>query len=90
MMAGIQQAHGGLDFLVNNAAILRDRTIAKMSMDEWDAVIDVNVTGVFQCCKFALEIMRDHRAILSMGGIAASQGFTVRRTMQRPRRACRP
>ena len=75
MMAGIQQAHGGLDFLINNAAILRDRTIAKMSMEEWDSVIDVNLTGVFQCCKFALEIMRDHGAIVSMGSIAAIQGF---------------
>ncbi len=75
MMSSIQQAHGGLDFLINNAAILRDRTIAKMSMEEWDSVIDVNLTGVFQCCKFALEIMRDHGAIVSMGSIAAIQGF---------------
>lgn len=75
MMKRIQQEHGGLDFLINNAGILRDRTVAKMSLEEWDAVIDVNLTGVFQCCKFALEIMRDHGAIVSMGSIASILGF---------------
>lgn len=75
MVESVKQSHGGLDFLINNAAILRDRTIAKMSLDEWGSVIDVNLSGVFHCCKFALEIMRDHGAIVSMGSIAAIQGF---------------
>lgn len=75
MMATLQRQCGGLDFLVNNAAIIRDRTIAKMSLDEWNAVIDVNLSGVFHCCKFGLEIMRDGGAIVSLGSIAAIQGF---------------
>lgn len=75
MMTAIQHEHGGLDFLINNAAILRDRTIAKMSLDEWKSVIDVNLSGVFHCCKFGLGIMRDGGAIVSMGSIAAIQGF---------------
>ncbi|MEO6739487.1 MAG: SDR family oxidoreductase [Chthoniobacteraceae bacterium] len=75
MMREIQTRHGGLDFLINNAAIIKDRTIAKMSLDEWDAVIGVNLSGVFHCCKFALEIMRDHGAVVSFGSIAAIQGF---------------
>ena len=75
MMQEVKARHGGLDFLINNAAILKDRTIAKMGLDEWDAVIDVNLSGVFYCCKFALEIMRDHGAIVSYGCIAALQGF---------------
>ena len=75
MMREIRTRHGGLDFLINNAAILKDRTIAKMSLDEWDAVIGVNLSGVFHCCKFALEIMRDHGAVVSFGSIAAIQGF---------------
>ena len=75
MMQEVKARHGGLDFLINNAAILKDRTIAKMGLDEWDAVIDVNLSGVFYCCKFALEIMRDHGAIVSFGSIAAIQGF---------------
>jgi 3-oxoacyl-[acyl-carrier protein] reductase len=75
MMREIQTRHGGLDFLINNAAILKDRTIAKMSIEEWDAVIGVNLSGVFHCCKYALEIMRDHGAVVSFGSIAAIQGF---------------
>ncbi len=75
MMATLQRQCGGIDFLVNNAAIIRDRTIAKMSLDEWKAVVDVNLSGVFHCCKFGLEIMRDGGAIVSLGSIAALQGF---------------
>ncbi|MBL9131792.1 MAG: SDR family oxidoreductase [Verrucomicrobiaceae bacterium] len=75
MIAEVQARHGGLDFLVNNAAIIKDRTIAKMSYEEWDAVIDVNLSGVFYCCKHALEIMREGGAIVSFGSIAAIQGF---------------
>lgn len=66
---------GGIDFLINNAAILHDRTLVKMSTDEWQAVVDVNLTGVFHCCKFGLEVMRDGGAIVSLGSIAAIQGF---------------
>lgn len=75
MMEQVRRTRGGVDFLINNAAILRDRTIAKMSIEEWNSVIEVNLSGVFHCCKFALEIMRDGGAIVSIGSIAALQGF---------------
>jgi len=75
MMQEAKQRFGGIDFLINNAAILRDRTIAKMSLDEWNSVIGVNLSGVFHCCQFGTEIMRDGGAVVSMGSIAAIQGF---------------
>jgi len=75
MMAEIKARSGGIDFLINNAAILRDRTVAKMSLDEWHAVLEVNLTGVFHCCKFGLESMRDGGAIVSLGSISAILGF---------------
>lgn len=75
MMEGIRQAHGGFDFLINNAAILKDRTISKMSLEDWQSVIDVNLSGVFYCCKYALPVMRDGGAIVSMGSIAGIMGF---------------
>ncbi len=75
MMAEIRLERGGIDFLINNAAILRDRTIAKMELNDWQKVIDVNLSGVFNCCKFGLEIMRDGGAVVSMGSIASIQGF---------------
>ena len=75
MMDAVKLQSGGIDFLINNAAILRDRTLAKMSEEEWHSVIDVNLTGVFHCCKYGLAIIRDGGAIVSMGSIAAIQGF---------------
>lgn len=75
MMERIQSTRGGLDFLINNAGILRDRSIAKMSEDEWQSVIGVNLSGVFHCCKWGLEIMRDGGAIVSMSSISALIGF---------------
>jgi 3-oxoacyl-[acyl-carrier protein] reductase len=75
MMERIRRDHGGIDILVNNAGILRDRTIAKMTLAEWQAVIDVNLTGVFHSCKYGLEIMRDGGSIVCMGSLAASLGF---------------
>lgn len=75
MMADVQSDRGGIDFLINNAAIIRDRTMAKMDLAEWQQVIDVNLSGVFYCCKYGLEIMQDGGAIVSMGSIAAIEGF---------------
>jgi 3-oxoacyl-[acyl-carrier protein] reductase len=75
MMNQVRDRLGGIDYLINNAAILRDRSIAKMSLDDWQSVIDINLTGVFLCTKLGLEIMRDGGAIVSMSSIAAIEGF---------------
>lgn len=75
MMAQVQVRFGGLDYLINNAGILRDRTIAKMSLEEWQSVIDVNLSGVFHCCKYGLEVMHDGGAIVNLSSIAAIMGF---------------
>jgi 3-oxoacyl-[acyl-carrier protein] reductase len=74
MMERVRKNVGGLDILVNNAGILRDRSIAKMALEEWQAVISVNLTGVFHCCKFGLEVMRDGGAIVCVGSLAAKLG----------------
>ncbi len=50
--------YGALDALVNNAGILRDRTIAKMSPEEWDAVIAVHLRGHYAMTHFACEYWR--------------------------------
>ena len=50
-------AFGGVDILVNNAGILRDRTLLKMAPEEWQAVIDVHLTGTFSCLQFAAKQM---------------------------------
>jgi 3-oxoacyl-[acyl-carrier protein] reductase len=75
MMHSVRQEWGEIDILVNNAGILRDRSIAKMTLDEWRSVIDVNLSGVFHCCKFGLEIMRDGGSIVCLGSLSARMGF---------------
>lgn len=75
MMDVVKSQFGGLDILVNNAGILRDRSVAKMTPEEWRAVIEVNLSGVFYCCKYGLEIMNDSGCIVSLGSLAAQAGF---------------
>ncbi|MGH9188400.1 MAG: SDR family NAD(P)-dependent oxidoreductase [Acidimicrobiales bacterium] len=53
LVATALDAFGRLDVLVNNAGILRDRTIVKMSEEEFDAVIRVHLKGTFNCTHFA-------------------------------------
>jgi 3-oxoacyl-[acyl-carrier protein] reductase len=66
---------GGLDVLINNAGILRDRSFKKMSQTEWQDVIDTNLTGVFNCCKAASDAISDGGAIVNVASLSAVTGF---------------
>ena len=61
LFAAIHSEHGKLDILINNAGITRDRTLEKMSEEEWDAVIDVNLKGVFLCTQAAAPYMKANK-----------------------------
>ncbi|HQL00009.1 MAG TPA: 3-oxoacyl-ACP reductase FabG [Smithellaceae bacterium] len=50
---------GTLDIIINNAGITRDSILHKMTDDQWDAVIDVNLTGVFYGIQCAARVMRE-------------------------------
>lgn len=54
----VNSKHGKIDILINNAGITRDRTLEKMSEDEWDAVIEVNLKGVFICTQAVAPYMK--------------------------------
>jgi 3-oxoacyl-[acyl-carrier protein] reductase len=66
---------GGLHVLVNNAGILRDRSIKKMTETEWQEVIDTNLSGVFHCCKQAALHLRDGGRIINIASLSAEVGF---------------
>jgi 3-oxoacyl-[acyl-carrier protein] reductase len=69
------KAFGSLDILVNNAAILRDKTMKKMQINDWQDVIDTNLTGVFRMCKSVQGSMNDGGRIVNMTSISALVGF---------------
>lgn len=58
-VAAVVQEHGRVDFLVNNAGITRDHTVRKMTVEEWEAVLQVNLSGPFFMIKAVLDIMLD-------------------------------
>lgn len=76
--AGVEQVlkkYGRIDILVNNAGIIRDASLKKMTAENWQAVIDVNLTGVFNCTKAVSQTMIEQRygKIISLSSIV---GFT--------------
>lgn len=75
LMKQVQSQCGGLDILVNNAGIIRDRTIKKMTSEDWQAVINTNLTGVFNCNKHASEILRDGGRIVNISSVAGLIGI---------------
>lgn len=70
---------GRVDILVNNAGITRDNLILKMTEDEFDAVIDTNLKGVFNCLKQASRLMLKQKSgriinISSISGVIGNAG----------------
>jgi len=49
---------GKIDILINNAGITKDKTLLKMGQDDWDQVLAVNLTGVFNCTQIVAEHMK--------------------------------
>ncbi len=76
---GIQEIiekYGRLDVLVNNAGITMDSTLLKMDVQTWQKVIDINLTGVFNCTKAAAAIMAEQGSgvILNASSVVAHNG----------------
>jgi len=75
MMKQIQDRHGGLDVLVNNSGIIRDRTIKKMSIEEFESVLRVNLTGTFTVTQKAAGILRSGGRIVNLSSVSGQMGL---------------
>jgi 3-oxoacyl-[acyl-carrier protein] reductase len=75
MMKQIQDRHGGLDILVNNSGIISDRSIKKMSIDDFESVIRVNLTGTFIVTQKAAAILRNAGRIINMSSVSGQMGL---------------
>ncbi len=67
---------GSIDIIVNNAGITRDNLIMRMSEDEWNLVIDINLKGVFNCIKAVTRPMMKQRAgkIINITSVVGQMG----------------
>ncbi|MEE4313822.1 MAG: SDR family NAD(P)-dependent oxidoreductase [Desulfofustis sp.] len=76
--ATFEEAHDTLDILVNNAGIRRDQLLALMDIDTWQRVLDVNLTGTFNMCKYAVPLMlkQKYGRIISVTSPASYLGFS--------------
>ena len=76
MVAGVLERHGRIDVLVNNAGITKDARLVNMTLEQFDAVIDVNLRGVFHCAQAVAPSMIGHGAgvILNASSVVGIYG----------------
>lgn len=79
MIQVVKKRLGGIDILVNNAGISGSHSeIEHIGIEEWNAIIDVNLTGVFTCCKAAhAELKKNKGKIVNISSIAGKMGGTI-------------
>ncbi|MFL6529284.1 MAG: 3-oxoacyl-ACP reductase family protein [Chthoniobacterales bacterium] len=75
MMQQINERFGGLDVLVNNSGIIRDRTMKKMTFEEFEAVVRVNLAGTFNMTKHAATILRQNGRVINLSSVSGQMGL---------------
>ncbi|MFA5619336.1 MAG: 3-oxoacyl-[acyl-carrier-protein] reductase [Weeksellaceae bacterium] len=72
----VKDQFGRIDILVNNAGITRDSTLLKMSKEQWDQVISVNLTGVYNCTRSIVPVMAENNfgVILNASSVVGLYG----------------
>ena len=75
-VARIKDEHGPVEILVNNAGITRDTTMARMTRDMWDAVMDTNLGSCFNLCRLTFDGMRSAKfgRVVNIGSINGQAG----------------
>ena len=82
MFQQIEDSHDAIDVLINNAGISHIGLLQDMSIDEWNRVINTNLTSVFSCCKYAIPHMVAQKQgkiinISSMWGVSSKGGVNL-------------
>jgi len=75
MMMEIGDKRGGLDFLVNNSGIIRDRTMKKMTLEEFENVLRVNLSGTFNATQKAAAVLRNGGRIINLSSVSGQMGL---------------
>ena len=75
MMKAIGEKFGGLDILINNSGIIRDRTIKKLTLEEFESVVRVNLTGTFNVTQKAASILRQNGRIVNLSSVSGQMGL---------------
>jgi 3-oxoacyl-[acyl-carrier protein] reductase len=76
LVSGALERHGRIDILVNNAGITRDQLMLRMKRDDWDAVIDTNLTSAFTFAQAVVKPMVKQRGgrIISISSVVGQMG----------------
>ncbi len=76
LLTDITEKHGAVDILVNNAGITRDNLLMRMKDDEWQSIMDTNLTSIFKMSKAVLRGMMKKRKgrIINIGSVVGSTG----------------
>jgi len=75
VMAAIAERFSGLDVLVNNSGIIRDRTIKKLTLEEFESVVRVNLAGTFNVTQKAAVILRQGGRIINLSSVSGQMGL---------------
>lgn len=76
LLKATKEAFGTIDYLVNNAGVTRDGLLIRMKEDDWDAVIDTNLKGVYLCTKIIGKAMLKQKSgrIVNMASVVGVMG----------------
>lgn len=76
LLDSIKERYGDIDILVNNAGITRDNLLMRMKDDEWEDIINTNLTSVFRVSKAVLRAMMKKRSgrIITIGSVVGTMG----------------
>ena len=77
LMQEATQRYGGLDVLINNAGIGQFSSVEKMTPEDWGAIIETNLSGMFYCCHEAIQLMKKRGGgyIINIGSLAGRNFF---------------